>query len=59
MVTLKVFKSRLNEGKYKNAGGAKKAIGKAQNITDEEKIKARKLVDKHFSAQTAAASAEA
>lgn len=53
-VTLKTFKDRLKAGRYKDASGAKKALGKAQEITPEDKIKARKMADKHFSTQVTA-----
>lgn len=45
-VTMKEFVDRLTA--YDNAGAARKAIGRFNGWTEEEKNRARALVDKHF-----------
>lgn len=49
------FKSSLREGKYANATGARRAVGKLAGLSAEEKEKARKLIDHHFGESSSAA----
>lgn len=44
------FKKNLKDGKYESLAGARRAVGKAQAFSAEEKESAKKLVDKHFGA---------
>jgi len=46
------FKERLSSGGYKNAGGARKSVGKS-DWSDVDKDKMRALIDKHFGAEAA------
>lgn len=50
-VDLSVIKSRLKEGVYKSLSGANRAIGKAQDLSLDEKEKAKRLALKHFGAE--------
>lgn len=43
------FKEALKQGKYETATGARRAIGKAATLSENEKEQARYLVDAHFS----------
>lgn len=45
--TLKVFKRRLEAGEYANATGARRAVGKTQEMSDAEKKKAYAAIDAH------------
>ncbi len=49
------FKKSLKDGKYESLAGARRAVGKAQAFTAEQKESAKKLVDKHFDAAPQAA----
>lgn len=42
------FQEGLKTGKYESATGARRAVGKAAGLSDNEKDKARKLIDAHF-----------
>ena len=44
---LKTFKTRLADGHYANATGARRGVGKSE-LTDDEKKKAYKAIDEHF-----------
>lgn len=44
------FKANLKSGKYESLAGARRAVGKAGEFTDEQRDAARKLVDKQFNA---------
>lgn len=46
--TLATFKARLTGGIYANIVGANRAIGKTQELSDEDKSKARVMAAKHF-----------
>lgn len=48
--TLATFKTRLTGGAYANLTGANRAIGKTQELSEEDKGKARALAAKHFGA---------
>jgi hypothetical protein len=48
-LTLDVFTKKLGDGDYKEASGARRAVGKAQDLSNKEKDQARALIDKHFS----------
>lgn len=45
------FKKNLKDGKYESLAGARRAVGKAQAFSAEEKETAKKLVDKHFGSE--------
>lgn len=47
-ITKEVFIKRLSEGFYDSAGGARRAIGKAQGISKTDKETLRELVTKKF-----------
>lgn len=47
-LTVANFKERLKADNYKNATGARRAIGKMSTWSDAEKASAHKLVNKHF-----------
>src|SRR3990172_5601865 len=51
------FKDNLKNGKYESVTGARRGIGKFKDMTEEEKNAARKIADKHFGAEPAAAAA--
>jgi hypothetical protein len=46
--TLATFKARLTGGSYANLTGANRAIGKTQELSEEDKGKARTMAAKHF-----------
>lgn len=48
MMTLADFKSKVKNGDYTSAGGARKAIGKAKEWNDKDRDAARAFVSKHF-----------
>ena len=50
MQTLEDFKKRLNNGEFKDLGGARKSIGKGGPKEEPERGKALALADKHFAA---------
>lgn len=45
--TLEVFKRRLKDGEYNDATGARRAVGKAKEMSDAEKKKAYAAIDAH------------
>lgn len=45
--TLEVFKRRLKAGEYADATGARRAVGKAKEMSDAEKKKATAAIDAH------------
>jgi hypothetical protein len=51
------FKDNLKNGKYESVTGARRGIGKFKDMTEDEKNAARKIADKHFGAEPAAAAA--
>lgn len=51
---IKTFKTRLTEGHYANATGARRGVGKSE-MNDDEKKKAYKAIDDHFGTTPAAA----
>lgn len=53
-MTLQSFLERLKEGKYQGVAGARRAVGKSE-LSDEEKKKANKVIDRHFSSSDEAA----
>jgi hypothetical protein len=53
MVTLDIFKKKLKSGKYVNLTGAKRALGRVQQMTDADKIAAVKAATRHFGAPVA------
>ena len=53
-MTLQSFLERLKEGKYQGIAGARRAVGKSE-LDDEEKKKANKAIDRHFSSPDEAA----
>lgn len=50
----KIFKTRLTDGHYTNATGARRGVGKSE-MTDDEKKKSYKAIDDHFGTTPAAA----
>lgn len=52
-VTLSVYKKRLKEGYYSNATGAKRALGRVQEMTDSDKKAAVNAANKHFNISVA------
>lgn len=46
--TLQTIREKLKNGDYKNLVGANRAIGKTQELSDEDKAKAKALAAKHF-----------
>jgi negative regulator of replication initiation len=57
-LTLKSFKEKLGAGGYASLVGAKRAIGKTQDLAEKDKNKARKLAEEHFAAGGKAAPAK-
>jgi len=57
-LTTDSFKTNLKEGKYSSAGGARKALGKAQEISKADKASLASSIDKHFGAAPAPAKAD-
>jgi len=53
-LSLDSFKTALKAGKYKDATGARRAVGKASTLTDQDKNDARGVIDKHFGSSKAA-----
>jgi len=53
--TLSTFKQKLVDGDYENATGANRAIGKTQELSDAEKVKAKTMVAAHFGTEPAKA----
>jgi hypothetical protein len=53
--TLSTIKENLKAGKYKDATGANRAIGKTQELSAADKEKAKALVAKHFGVDVKAA----
>ena len=47
-LSLASFKESLKSKKYETATGARRAVGKAQTLSDAEKDQARKAIDAHF-----------
>lgn len=47
-VTLDVFKKKVKAGAYDNATAAKRALGRAAEMSDGDKDAARAFADKHF-----------
>lgn len=47
-LNFKMFKTALEQGKYEIASSARRAVGKASDITASEKDQARKLIDARF-----------
>lgn len=47
-VTLDVFKKKVKAGAYDNATAAKRALGRAAEMSDGDKDAARTFADKHF-----------
>lgn len=47
-LNFKMFKVALEQGKYEIASSARRAVGKASDITASEKDQARKLIDARF-----------
>lgn len=47
-VTLDAFKKKLKGGVYANATAAKRALGRVQEMTEEEKSAARSATEKFF-----------
>lgn len=47
-VTLDVFKKKVKAGAYDNATAAKRALGRAAEMSDQDKDAARAFADKHF-----------
>jgi len=45
---LSAFKAKLNNDGYDSATGARRAVGKFQEWSEEDRDKARKLIDAHF-----------
>lgn len=54
-VTLDVFKKKVKDGKYENATAAKRALGRAAEMTSADKDAARAFADKHFGVEKPAA----
>lgn len=54
-LSLASFTAALKEGKYESATGARRAVGKAQTLSEGDKDKARKAIDAHFGSAPAAA----
>lgn len=52
--TLATFKQKLKDGGYTGIAGARRAVGKFKDWSDEDKDKARKVVDKYFASDDAA-----
>ena len=52
-MTPKEFSQALASGKYQTAGGARKAVGKFHDATEDDRNAMRKLVDKHFGGESA------
>jgi hypothetical protein len=57
-LTLKAFKERLDAGEYKQAAGARRAVGKVTGWSSSDRNKARELVDGHFGEETKATTAK-
>lgn len=53
--TVNTFKSKLTAGNYKDITGARRAIGKYADVSEEEYAEMHKLANKHFGAEPAAA----
>lgn len=53
-LSLKSFKKSLEAGKYGSAGGARRAVTKADDLVEAEKNQARKIIDQHFGVAPAA-----
>jgi hypothetical protein len=51
--TLGTFKKKLANGDYENATGANRAIGKTQELSEGDKVKAKSLVAAHFGTEVA------
>lgn len=51
--TLQTIKDNLKSGKYKNATGANRAVGKTQELSESDKVKAKALIAKHFGVEAA------
>jgi hypothetical protein len=47
-ITLAIFKKKLEEGNYTSLTGARRAIGRMSDFSDEDKKKAQALTNKHF-----------
>lgn len=58
-VTLEVFKKKVKGGKYENATAAKRALGRAAEMSDADKDAARAFADKHFGVEKPAKKAAA
>lgn len=52
--TFDIFKKNLKDGKYANATAAKRALGRVQLFSEEDKAAARAAADKHFGGGKAA-----
>jgi hypothetical protein len=55
MLDLQTFTKKLESGGYKDIGGARKAVGKALELSNKEKDQARTLIDKYFSSSKSTA----
>jgi len=53
---LNTFKDNLKSNRYETLTGARRAIGKTKDLTDDERESAKRAADKHFSADPAAPS---
>jgi hypothetical protein len=53
--TLQTIRDNLKSGKYANATGANRAIGKTQELSSTDKEKAKALVAKHFGVEVSPA----
>lgn len=58
-ITLAVFKKKLDGGNYASLTGARRAIGRMTDWSDEDKKKGQALASKHFGEAPAKASAKA
>ena len=56
-VTLDVFKKKVKAGAYDNATAAKRALGRAAEMSDGDKDAARAFADKHFGVEKPAKTA--
>lgn len=48
LMTLSSFKKNLKAGRYANATSAKRALGRAKDMTEDDKAAARRAAERHF-----------